>query len=193
MLTLFFILTVTHHAALQLRTSKQELREFSYKPFPPESYPVRVEWQLLKSADVERDHIRVHELMEEELAGEGEGLLAVLQNYKAGRHVKAVVLISTDETLGLLESAGRKFEWLAGYPVAVITRSDGDQLLECLNVQYKDEELHAQLVVKSVEELQEYDMIEDDVDLPSSGAPFAKHESHKGEYQRPSLLQRQYG
>ena len=49
--------------------------------------------------------MHVHELVEEELAREGEGLLAILQKYQVG-HAKAVVLINTDETLALPKSDG---------------------------------------------------------------------------------------
>ena len=134
---------------------------------------------------MEREHIRVHELVEEELAREGEGLLAILQNYQVG-HAKAVVLINTDETLALPESVGNSLERLAGYPMVVITRSNGDQLLECLNMQCEDEELHAQLVVKSANVLEEYTIIEEDVELTSSSTSSGKRDSNKGEYQRPS-------
>ena len=158
---------------------------FSYMPVPSETQPIHVEWQLLKSADVERDHIRVHELVEEELARDGEGLLAILQKYQVG-HAKAVVLINTDETLALPESARNKLGRLAGYPMVMITRSNGDQLLGCLNMQCEDEELHIQLVVESVDVLEECDIIEGDVELTSSSTSSRKHESHKGEYQRPS-------
>ena len=76
-----------HWPGLQLCMPEQELPFlwFSYMPVPPETQPVHVEWQLLKSADMERDHIRVHELVEDELAREGEGLLAILPAKIPGR------------------------------------------------------------------------------------------------------------
>ena len=162
-------------------------RWFSYSPVPPGAQPIHVDWRLLESGDVESEHIRVHQLVEENLEGEGEGLVTILHDYQ-GAHAKAVVLIGTDESLILPEGVGKKLEGLAGYPVVLITRSDGDQLLECLNVQYEDEELHAQLVAESVEALQEDDDELTILEPPISSTPSAKSESHKdkGRYQRPS-------
>ena len=155
----------------------QELpfRGFTYAPVSLESSPIRVDWQLLNFWDVEDDHIRVHELVEGE--EEAEGLVTILRDYQAA-HAKAVVLINTSETLALPESLGKKLEESVGYPVVVITRSSGDQLLECLSMQYGDEELNACLVVEGVEELQEDDNV-----LVSSSDTYHEPHKEKGKYQ----------
>ena len=151
---------------------------FTYAPVPPEAQLTHVDWLLLDCCDVtESEHIRVHELMEEDL--KGERLVAALHGYQ-NANAKAVVLISMDNTLRLPEDVREKIKGLAGYPVVLITRSDGDQLLEYLNVRYKDEDLHAQLVVESVEALQEDDVVTLDA---ISGIPSGKPEfiKDKGE------------
>ena len=156
---------------------RQELpfRGFTYAPVSPGSPLIGVDWQLLKFGEVEGGHIRVHELVEGE--EEGEGLVAILRDYQAAQS-KAVVLINTSETLALPESVGKKLKESVGYPVVVITRSSGDRLLECLSIQYGDEELDACLVVEGVEELQE-----DDYVLVSSSDTYHEPHREKGKYQ----------
>ena len=164
---------------LQLRMPRQQLpfRGFTYAPVSPGNQPIRVDWQLLECGNVEGDHIRVHELVE------GEGLVTILRDYQAA-HAKAVVLINTDETLVLPERVGKMLVGLSGYPVVIITRSSGEQLLECLNTQYKEEELLARLVVESEEKMQEVDEF-----LAPHNTPFSKYEPyiHQGECSRHSM------
>ena len=163
-------------AGLQLRRPKQEqpFRGFSYSPVPQRSQPISVDWRVLESGDVESEHIRVHDLQEEELENDGETLIATLQDYQTA-HAKAVVIISLTESLALPEGVSKKIEGLAGYPVVVISRHDGDRLMECLNVQFEDEELLAQLVVESNVELGE----DDETVILDQPTDSSRPESHK--------------
>lgn len=167
---------------------RQELafRGFTYASVPAGAQPTHVDWRLLESGDVVSEHIRVHELTEEDLKEEGEGLLITLHEYQ-GAHAKAVVIVNLNETLTLPEGVGKKLEGLAGYPVVVITRSSGDRVLDCLQVEYEDEEVHAQLVVESMEEPQEDDLAI--LEQPTFTTSSSRPESHKekGKYWRSSL------
>ena len=141
---------------------------------PQRSQPISVEWRLLESGDVESEHIRVHDLQDEELENDGEILITTLQEYRTA-YAKAVVIISLTESLALPEGVSKRIEGLTGYPVVVISRNEGDRLLECLNVQYEDEELLAQLVVESNVELGE----DDDTVILGQSTDSSRPESHK--------------
>ena len=121
---------------------------------PQKRQPISVEWRrLLESGVVESEHIRLHDLQREELENDGETLIATLQDDYRTAYAKAVVIISLTQSLALPKGVSKRIEDLTGYPVVVISRSDGEQLMECLNVQYEDEELLARLVVESIVEL----------------------------------------
>ena len=150
-----------------------------YSPVPQGSQPISVEWRLLESGDVESMHIRVHDLQEEELVNDGETLIATLQDYRTA-YAKAVVIISLTQSLALPKGVSKRIEGLTGYPVVVISRNDCEQLMECLNVQYEDEELLARLVVESSVKLG----VDDGTAIYPSD--LTKHESHseRGEQDR---------
>ena len=170
-------------AGLQLRRPKQgqPFRGFTYLPVPPRSLPISVEWRLLESGDVESEHIRVHDLQEEELENDGETLIAKLQDYQTA-YAKAVVIISSTDSLALPDGVSKGIEGLTGYPVVVISRNDGDRLMECLNVQYEDEELLAQLEVESMEF-----GVDDDTAILDHPTDSTKPESHRERGEQDSL------
>ena len=163
-------------SGLQLRMSKQEqpFHGYTYLPVLPDATLIPVDWRLLENGDVESEHIRVHDLQREELEEEGEGLVAALKVYQAA-YAKAVVIINVTESLILPKEVEIKMKELEGFPVVVVTRSDGDRLLECLQGQFGGDELHAQLVTDStvMEEVEEEEEeVEEDEEWEYGDAPF---------------------
>ena len=129
---------------------EQPFRGFTYLPVPPDVIPIPVDWRLLESGDIESEHIRVHNLQREELEKAGKGLAAALKLYQAA-YAKAVVIINVVESLILPKEVEIKMKELERFPVVMVTRSDGERLLECLHVQFEgdEHELQAQLVTNS--------------------------------------------
>lgn len=158
---------------------EQPFRGYTYLPVPQDAVPIPVDWRLLESGDVESEHIRVHDLQREELEEEGKGLVAALKVYQAA-YAKAVVIINVVETLILPKEVEIKMKELEGFPVVVVTRSDGERLLECLQVQHEDDELHAQLVTNSTEMEEEEDDNDTAIlDQPNSLTGSGRPESHR--------------
>ena len=93
--------------------------------------PTVVDWQLLTLYHVEGNHIRIHELKE------GEDLCAAIDEYKSA-YAKAVVVINTEESLVLSKEIVRSLKNIGNYLVAVLSHSDGDNLLDCLEVHFED-------------------------------------------------------
>ena len=108
---------------LKLKIEKV-IHRMSYALFPTVSQPTPVDWTLLEVEDIEGEHIRCHELLGKEL------LEDLFQRYKQADS-KAVVLINTEDshTLppDLVSGVGKPC-----LPVLVLTKSDGQQILQCL-------------------------------------------------------------
>ena len=101
--------------------------------------PNVVDWQLLTPYHIEGSHIRIHELQE------GEDLHAAIDGYKS-TYAKAVVIINTEESLILSKEVANSLQNIGQYLVAVLSRSDGDTLLDCLQEQFEDEDMFARCV-----------------------------------------------
>ena len=104
----------------------------------PSATPLPVGWRLISDVDVVGEHIHVHEL------SQGGDLMSAIQEYREV-HAKAVVLINTEDSymLQLPEDVVAGLKGLGGFIVAVLCKSDGEKLLDCLQKQYDEEDIMA--------------------------------------------------
>ena len=86
--------------------------------------------------DIVGDHIRVHELRE------GDNLLECAKEYRES-HAQAMIVINSTEDSSLLSELSRPLRELESFLVAILPHSDGIALLDCLQVQFEDDELFA--------------------------------------------------
>ena len=84
-----------------------------------------VDWQLLTLSHIEGNHIRIHEFQK------GEDLRAAIDQYKSSNAL-AVVVINTEESLSLSKEIVKSFGDIESYTVVVLSHSDGDTLLHCI-------------------------------------------------------------
>ena len=83
-----------------------------------------VDWQLLTLSHIDGNHIRIHEFQK------GEDLRAAIDQYKSSNAL-AVVVINTEESLSLSKEIVKSF-WDIGLYLVVLSHSDGDTLLHCI-------------------------------------------------------------
>ena len=109
---------------LKLKIERKVIHHLSYALFPTLGQSTPVDWTLLELEDIEGEHIRCHELLGNEL------LEDLFQRYKQADS-KAVVLINTEDSHilppDLVSGVGKP-----SLPVLVLTKSDGQQILQCL-------------------------------------------------------------
>ena len=98
------------------------------------------DWYLLSAYDIVGDHIRIHELRE------GEDLLACVEEYQRD-HAKAVIVINIKDNATLPTEMTQSLHKLDNFIVAVLPFSEGGSLLDCLQVQFEDDELFARYII----------------------------------------------
>lgn len=92
-------------------------------------------------ADVEGEHIRLHELKK------GDNLRAAIGDYRVA-HAKAVIVVNTENSLLLPQAIRNSLEDLGDYPVVVVEHSTGERLLAFFNNEEADE-VYARLETES--------------------------------------------
>jgi hypothetical protein len=95
-----------------------------------------VGWQYLVTEDEETENIRLHELTT------GEDLGTLLDGFKE-KHTKATVLINTNDSYEVAENfVGGVKE--VPFPVLVVQRTDGEEILRCLE-RHPGDSIHARV------------------------------------------------
>lgn len=115
-----------HCAGLKLKLQNQNsvLQCFSYALFPSMGRSTPVGWQYLVTEDEEAENIRLHELVK------GEELATLLDGFKQS-YAKAAVLINTEDSYEVAEGFVTGVKDIP-FPLLVVRRSDGDEILRCL-------------------------------------------------------------
>ena len=115
-------------------------RTFDYSPAVVYSPEVAgTDWYLLSAYDMIGDHIRIHELKE------GDDLIGCVEGYQSN-HAKAVIVVNNTEDSVLPREVALPLQKLGQFLVGVLPFSAGNSLLECLQVQFEDDELYARCV-----------------------------------------------
>jgi len=115
---------VCARAGLKLKIEKNTVHQLSYALFPTLSQSTPVDWTLLELEKIEGEHIRCHELLGNEV------LEDLFERYKIAES-KAVVLINTTDNYSLPPDLISD-AWKPSLPVIVLTKSDGQQIVQCL-------------------------------------------------------------
>ena len=100
------------------------VKTFPYALFPATKKSSLVDWQILVEEDVKGENIRCHMLQGHEQ------LSPLLEPFKEN-FSKAVVLINTSDDYNLSSDLTCDLEEIH-LPVVLVTRSDGEQILHCL-------------------------------------------------------------
>ena len=86
---------------------------------------------LVKDDEVQGDHVVVHQL------STSEKLVQVVGQYRQQRHTKAVVVANTSDSLILEKGFLEGFEGV-NYPVVIVSRADGQEILEAVEQEEDD-------------------------------------------------------
>ena len=124
------------HTGLQLKQRSQNLpfKTLTYAPAVVyNTRPTVVDWQLLTLYPIEGNHIRIHDLKEDN------NLRAAIDEYKS-TNALGVVVINSEESISLSEEIVKSLGDIGLYLVAVVSHSDGDTLLQLQN---GDEDVYA--------------------------------------------------
>ena len=132
-------LTVIPIEGLKLKQMSQEypFKAFDYMPAVVYSADMRaVDWYVLSDYNIEGDHIRVHEL------SKGGNLLECAREYQKS-HAQAMIVINTTEDSILSSEMSQPLLELERFLVAILPRTEGRGLLDCLQDQVEDDEIYA--------------------------------------------------
>ena len=135
-------MTFSFSLGLELRYNSQNLDEenhfksFSYTPaigIPP------ADWHILTMANLERAHIRVHEL------SDGDNLLKCAESYQEN-HAKAMIVINTTEDYSLIPELNYSLHTVDNFFVAILPHGDGMALLDYLQCKDSPEVIYARYI-----------------------------------------------
>ena len=133
---------------LKLQDQSHPSSCYTYALSPFIDKPVLVDWKIIVNDDIQSQHIRCHALQSDDKVKD---LISLFRKALA----KAVVLINTQDNYTL---APEFTEGVAksNYPIVILTKSDGNSLVEMLDKYYGQTEVLARLDVEgSAMELQQ--------------------------------------
>ena len=128
LLYIYYLSPLPVLTGFQLRRTSHTLpfKTFTYAPaIVYDTPPTVVDWELLTLSHIEGNHIRIHEFQK------CKNLRAAIDQYKSSNAL-AVVVINTEESLSLSKEIVKSFGDIGLYPVIVLSHSDGDTLLHCM-------------------------------------------------------------
>lgn len=108
---------------LKLQSQNSVLQSFSYALFPSMKHSAPVGWQYLFTEAEEAENIRLHELTK------GDNLAALLEGFK---HTKAAVFVNTEDSYEVAEEFVASVKEIP-FPLLVVKKSDGDEIVRCLD------------------------------------------------------------
>ena len=147
---------------------------YTYALSPFIDKPVLVDWKIIVNDDIQSQHIRCHTLQP------GDKVKDLISSFRKAL-AKAVVLINTQDNYTL---APEFTEGVAksNYPIVILTKSDGNSLVEMLDKYYGQSEVLARLDVEgSAMELQQQQQEQGEVEASAEGSIPSKKDKGKSE------------
>ena len=126
---------------LKVQEQEKPFAAFTYALTPAMEKATPVNWKILVTEDVQSQHIRCHELQP------GDSLAQLVRQYRSA-YALAVVVINMEDSYTLAPAFLKEME-RDNYPVLVLTKSDGKELLSHLD-RYEDVYVYARVDVESM-------------------------------------------
>jgi hypothetical protein len=147
---------------------------YTYALSPFVDKPVVVDWKIIINDEIQSQHIRCHALQS------GDKVKDLISSFKRAL-AKAVVLINSQDNYTLAPEFTEGVK-KSSFPIVILTKSDGNSLVDVLDRYYGQTEVLARLDIEgsAVEPPQQQEQEQGEVETSAEGSlpPKKKSESH---------------